>query len=187
MVQVECSGVDVVRPGSVPTVQQQIDEQLRAYPGGTQTGPYEVAYQNGSVVVVFADGSGRIPTTPVARPEIGASASAVPATSDTYGCPYGTLTHWFCFYDNDAFNSGTNGRMLEFKSCSSEGTVQLFTDWGFNDQTTSWVNTGGGTRIDVFDNADLTGKLWAEPSYASRVSNVGAAANDMASAFKAYC
>jgi len=56
-------------------VQAQIDAQLKAFPGGVQTGPYEVSYDNGGFVITFA------------RSDL--------ATAGVADCPRG----WFCFYD----------------------------------------------------------------------------------------
>jgi len=60
------------RPGDV---QAQIDAHLRAYPGGVQTGPTEITYDNGVFVMTFV------------RSEVSAEGLA--------DCPWG----WFCFYD----------------------------------------------------------------------------------------
>lgn len=60
-------------------VQAQIDAHLRDYPGGVQTGPAEISYDNGRFVMTF-----------------------VPAGIGTAGaadCPLG----WFCFYDSVNF------------------------------------------------------------------------------------
>jgi hypothetical protein len=61
---------------SMEQLQQQIDLQLELAPGGRQTAPNEVSYDDGRFVVTYA-----LPGTHVqAGPD----------------CPSG----WFCFYDN---------------------------------------------------------------------------------------
>lgn len=56
-----------------PSVQAQITQQLRAFPGGTQSGHNEVAYKGGSVKVVIPQPGQRLAP-----------------------CPNG----WYCFYQN---------------------------------------------------------------------------------------
>ena len=58
-----------------PDIQAQIDAHLRDYPGGVQTGPYEITYDKGVFVMTFA------------RSE--------PTPNGVADCPAG----WFCFYD----------------------------------------------------------------------------------------
>ncbi|HEX6684552.1 MAG TPA: hypothetical protein VF062_17240 [Candidatus Limnocylindrales bacterium] len=65
------------QPATPPNVQAQINAHLRSYPGGVQTGPAEVSYDNGVFVMTFV------------RPE------SQPGTAGTADCPGG----WFCFYD----------------------------------------------------------------------------------------
>jgi len=120
----------------------------------------------------------------------GASASANPGATATtanttaipqatiHGCPAG----WFCFYDDINFNAGTNGRRLQFQSCG----LQNLTDFGFNDDASSWVNNTGST-IDVFKDIDgRGGRLWHEAAHSSS-SFVGGANNDQASSFRRNC
>lgn len=64
------------QPDERDDVQAQIDAQLKAYPGGVQTGPAEISYKNGRFVMTFV------------RPGV--------ATDGTADCPFG----WFCFYDS---------------------------------------------------------------------------------------
>jgi hypothetical protein len=81
-------GVPGTALSATPTpVQTQVDQQLRTYPGGVQTGPGEVSYNGGAVKVVIPDDSR-------------AAAAA---------CPGG----WYCFYENN--NLG--GRRLQFRDC----------------------------------------------------------------------
>lgn len=66
----------LAEPAPQPDVQAQIDAHLKAYPGGVQTGPYEITYGNGRFVMTFV------------RTE--------PAVAGAPDCPWG----WFCFYDS---------------------------------------------------------------------------------------
>ncbi|MGK5551972.1 peptidase inhibitor family I36 protein [Actinomadura kijaniata] len=71
-----------------PAVQDQVDAQLRAYPGGIQTGPREVSYRGGKVTLTFPD-------------------PARTAAADT--CATGA----YCFYEHKDFG----GRKLTFRDC----------------------------------------------------------------------
>ena len=95
-----------------------------------------------------------------------------------HGCPAG----WFCFYDDINFNAGTSGRRLQFQSCG----LQNLTDFGFNDDASSWVNNTGST-VDVFkDTGGRGGRLWHEAANSSSAF-VGGANNDQASSFRRNC
>ena len=161
-----------------PAVQAQIDEQLAAVSGGVQVSPNEVSYLDGDVVMVFPEADGFVPTGPTVR--VGAASLS---TSYKYGCPYGNRVQWYCFYEHIDFR----GRMLQFKDCANGqyGLYQRFTDWNFNDQTSSWVNTSI-RLIDVYDNLGPSGFLWHEGNGgASR--HVGVGNNDRASSFVTKC
>lgn len=73
----------LAQPDRSPTplgdVQAQIDAHLRAYPGGVQTGPTEISYDNGVFVMDFV--------------------RSTPGTDGVADCPSG----WFCFYDSTNF------------------------------------------------------------------------------------
>ena len=176
----------------VSGVQAQINQQLQQYPGGVQTSPNEVSYDNGNVVMVFPDASGQLPTDSTSRPELASSGSAttaaVTASTSNYGCPTGTFVNWYCFYQNINFNhyNSDGGRMLEFRDCASGGLYQTFVNYGFNDQTSSWINTVSSTDVDVYNNTGPSGYLWNELGV-SRAAYVGDANNDKASAFLSYC
>lgn len=99
--------------------------------------------------------------------------AAVPLAT-IHGCPSG----WFCFYHDANFG----GRMLQFSSCG----IQNLTDFGFNDQTSSWVNNTSSS-VDVFKDINGGGgRLWHESPH-SQSSFVGSAANDQASSFRRNC
>jgi hypothetical protein len=169
---------------STSTTQLAINEQLANTHGGVQISTYEVSYKGGSVIMVFPDSSGRVPTSASARREINADSSKsttlVAASSYPYGCPKGLTQKWYCFYQN----AGFGGKMLQFKDCSGFGTTQYLSNYGFARQTTSWVNTKTDTNVYVYDGG--SNFLWGE-NPASAVSNVGAAHNDRADRFLSYC
>jgi len=174
-------------------LQAEISAQIAAY-GGVQISPYEVAYNGGDPIMVFANPiSGDVPTVAGDRAEAGAPSSGaqsmvVPLTSYRYGCPYSGTSGWACFYENTNFNGyscsgggtcGDGGRMLEFESC---GTQSLAT-YGFSDQTSSWVNNTS-SYVTVYDSSG--GALWSE-SPGSASANVGSTNNDRADNFWIIC
>jgi hypothetical protein len=114
-------------------------------------------------------------------PAYASSAPAVAATSTQAvpnatinGCPSG----FYCFYQDANFG----GRRVQFQSC---GTQNL-TDFGFNDEASSWVNNTNSSW-DVFKDINRGGgRLWHSPPN-SRSSFVGSAANDQASSFTRNC
>ncbi|NEA24581.1 peptidase inhibitor family I36 protein [Actinomadura bangladeshensis] len=70
-----------------PSAQEQVNAQLRQYPGGVQTGPNEISYKGGRVLLTI--------------PAKG-SAAADPCATGAY-----------CFYDGPDFT----GRKLTFRDC----------------------------------------------------------------------
>jgi hypothetical protein len=102
------------------------------------------------------------------------SAPAAVPQATIHGCPSG----WFCFYKD----AGFGGRRVQFSSCG----LQNLTDFGFNDQASSWVNNTGSS-VDVFKDVNGGGgRLWHEPAH-SESSFVGSGANDKASSFRRNC
>jgi len=183
-------------------LQAQIDEQIATY-GGVQISPYEVAYNGGDPIMVFANPlTGELPTASADRAESSAGfgsgsssgtgqfaqAQLAPlTTSYRYGCPYTSTNGWDCFYQNGSFNDysclggspcGDGGRMLQFESC---GTQSLAT-YGFADMTSSWVNNTS-SYVTVYNSSHT--ELWSEgPGAAS--TGVGGA-NDQAYSFWIIC
>lgn len=109
-----------------------------------------------------------------------AEARTTSAQSTTYvhGCPKGSTTKWFCFYEHESWNENGAGRMLQFKDAG----LQNLASYGFSDQTTSWVNTTGKS-VAVYDSTSRSGWLWSESPGATS-SNVGGVNNDRASSFR---
>jgi hypothetical protein len=165
---------DLIR-NSDPAVQAQIDAQLASVPGGVQVSPNEIAYLAGDVLMVFPETGGTVPTTAVARVE------ATLATSYEHGCPWGHRVQWYCFFRDVNFG----GRMLQFKDCARNGLYQRFTDYNFNDETTSRVNTSSH-YVYAYDNLGPSGYLWSEYGDGAN-PDVGVGNSDRASAFLTYC
>lgn len=90
-------------------------------------------------------------------------------------CPNG----WSCFFEHD----GWGGRMLKFCSCD---VWRHFSDYGFNNQTSSWHNALGKSVEVNDDDAPSPIHLWNEDANA-RSSYVGDWANDRADVFQIHC
>jgi hypothetical protein len=169
------SAASTAHPGSL---QRAVERQLRDYPGGTQVAANEVSYDHGHVIVAFPGPNGHVqaPRSSGAGPD---------ASYSWHGCPYGDVAAWYCFYQNSKFG----GRMLEFEDCSGDGTKQSFGTYGFSNETSSWVNTSGIEPLSTPVGVDVWGAstiLWTEEEDSSS-SYVGAANNDKAQWFDAYC
>jgi hypothetical protein len=165
-------------------LQAQIDDQLRRYPGGEQISANAVSYDNGEVTVVFPT-----PGTDVSPGGIGGEVRTEKLTSDTlktfesrawrdvHGCPEGLMKKWYCFYENRDFK----GRRWQFQATTAENA----TAWGFNDQTSSWVNTRNdlGLEFSAYDRINQSGLLWQMPR-SSEKAYVGNESNDRMSSWK---
>jgi hypothetical protein len=163
--------------------ERQIADFLSAHPTANRFGPYQVAFDNASIVLTWPNPStGRVPTQAADRPDLRPTSGGV-QPADVYGCPSGPLVpDWYCFYQDISFG----GRMLEFKDCSNSGLRQNFSDYGFRNETSSWVNTTNNV-VDVFDFAPGGDNLlWIEAP-GSGTDYVGNANNDRADYFITYC
>lgn len=172
-------------------LQARIDQVMHAHPGGRQISTNSIAWDNGRVVLTLpSPGSSRAPADTAAI--LGAapgtrSGSATPDLADTdwHGCPYANWfggNHYYCFYSDINFG----GSRVQFLYC---GNVEdNLTNYGFNDVTSSWVNTKGlslspGYTINVYRDVNAAGgSLWQEPP-ATASSWVGSANNDQASSW----
>lgn len=168
--------------------QSRIEAYMKEVPGGEQVSDNAVSFKDGTVIVVFPDpGEARAPdglgrNVRENAPPLGAvitaahRAPAQPITAlDTgyiEGCPYSTESSqdWYCFYEHDFWG----GRRLQFKDTCYDS----MSNWGFNNQTTSWVNTNPYKTIYAWNYSDYTGALWTEPGGVSKSSNVGTSDND---------
>jgi hypothetical protein len=151
---------------------RNVSEQLARYPGGTQVSANEVSYKGGTVIVSFPSAT-QASTWP----------SVSPWAPNQHGCPAGDADNrWYCFYEHKDFG----GRMVKWNLAHCGNDWIAFNDVGFNNQTSSWVNTGA-LSIAAWDGKphQSTG-LWNERPY-TEVSYVGNTNNDRASAFVTSC
>ena len=137
---------------------------LQAHPDGLQIAENKVAFDNGKVVLTLPDENGESTAAGDQSP----GPTLLSFSSSVHGCPNG----WYCFYENDKFR----GRRLQFRDCSSGGTTQSLANYGFDNQTTSWlVNRSVGSievyHVTVAKNGSGVTELWREEAYSSS-SNV---------------
>jgi hypothetical protein len=152
---------------------------LREHPDATKVSPYQVAWANGAILTWADPATGAIPTDVENRSELPPGDEV--STLDVNGCPSGSFTtNKYCFYEHTNFG----GRMLQFADC---GSYQYFSTYGFENQTSSWVNTTGNT-VTVYNRLVGGGQaiLWVEGP-ASNSSVVTTANNDKADHFYSKC
>jgi hypothetical protein len=159
-------------------LQAQIDKHMAEYPGGVQVSDNSISYGEGNAVLTFPRpgekaapaglGTG-VRTADADRLEINE-----PDAKNLSGCPSSWRTKWYCFYEHRDFN----GRRWQFKDLNNDWA----TNWGFNDQTSSWVNTTSKrfyTYADGFaSNGSYWTFLWGMYPGDSKSSYVGDAFND---------
>ncbi len=142
----------------------------------TQVSDFEVAWNDGAVVMGWPDGTGKTPASQAANRDKGSQEGEV-GTLDFAGCPGGTFTrNYYCFYEH----SNYGGRRLQFADC---GYLQSLNNYGFFAQASSWVNL---TRNTVYVYDQYGASLWVEQPGA-KSSYVGNFANDRASYFDPRC
>jgi len=103
-------------------------------------------------------------------------------TAEPQATIHGCRAGWFCLYQNVNFNIGDPGRRPQFRTCNR---TQNLTDFGFNDQASSWVNNTSHS-VRVFRDVGGHGVLWTAAPH-SRVSDVGRGDNDEASSLRVLC
>lgn len=129
-----------------------MDAQLAASRGGRQSAANEITFGGGVVMVLPLPGEERAPVWSRAR-------GTRSATADWKGCPDDTSPSYYCFYAD--INWG--GRRLQFSALYEEKPV-MFSDYGFQDQTSSWVNTGKfAIIVDGYGGGGQWSLLWREP------------------------
>ncbi|MDV3220439.1 hypothetical protein [Intrasporangium sp.] len=165
----------VTSAGTATSPQAEIDTYLRDHPGGVQVSDNALAYRGGEVVVVFPDPGERfapeglgdnVRTTSLAA---AVAEDVEAAASSVAGCPNGTFDHWYCFYTDSNFG----GRRLQFLNTCAD----YASNWGFNNMTSSWVNTNPRSRIVAWDYRGGNA-LWVEGYGVSYDGWVGSGAND---------
>ncbi|MCK9894020.1 peptidase inhibitor family I36 protein [Frankia sp. AgB32] len=152
----------------------RVAAQLRLARGGVKISPNEISWDDGKVVMVFPlDGEAVALASSSAVVDGGASTQAI------HGCPTQYLgAEYYCFYADGNYG----GRRLQFKD---HPQIINFTNYGFDNQASSWVN-GGGADIYVYDGYDpyASSSIWIEFPH-SQSSLVAAGNNDRASSFRA--
>ncbi|MFJ8437321.1 peptidase inhibitor family I36 protein [Kitasatospora sp. NPDC094019] len=169
-------------------LQEQIDRQLATTRGGVQISANEVSYNGDPIVVFPLPGHTTAPAaSKAALKQQGVTAAQIQALSespaaatggpDWHGCPAGKADNrWYCFYEDKDWR----GRRLQWNNehCS---TPVHFSGYGFEGQTSSWVNTGA-LQVNVYTSGG-TG-LWRELP-GTMVSYVGDAMDNKAGYFYA--
>lgn len=150
----------------------QMQELLREFPEATQIDDHSIGWDDGKVVLVLP----RNGDAEIAAEDPGTDPAAVadlsPALANPHACPSG----WYCVYQD----SNWGGRRLQFSDC----TRNDLSNFGFRDQTSSWVNNGSLT-VQVKNDLTLQPDqvLWTMAPQ-SLSSFVGAANNDKADFFQ---
>ncbi|WP_256791999.1 peptidase inhibitor family I36 protein [Terrabacter sp. Ter38] len=167
--------------GGAGALQHQIDLQLAKTKGGVQISDNAVAYNNGDVIVVFPNPGQRkapagigsnVRNTSLARTAAAESPAIAAGLQD---CPDGFTAHSYCFYTD--VNWG--GRRLQFQNTC----VGKASDFGFDNQTSSWVNNNPNAYEYTYDGSNLSTFLWSTGLGASQSSWVGATNNDRMSSW----
>lgn len=151
-------------PGTPPRTgdDAQIQELLEEFPEATQIDDHSIGWDDGKVVLEL--------------PEDDAGEFSAEDHGAQKTCPQNCPSGWYCVYQDRDWCS----RRLKFSDCSRNDLV----NYGFRDQTSSWVNNGP-FRVQVKN--DLTARpdpvLWTmSPHSSSRY--VGNAKNDKADYFQ---
>jgi hypothetical protein len=109
-------------------------------------------------------------------------ATAGSASASTTSQVTGTLAAraWYCFYTDRDFG----GRRLQFKDTDAD----FAGNWGFDNQTSSWVNTNHTFSIYAYSVSCGNVHLWTEPTGPASSSYVGDTNNDRLSFWsKTFC
>lgn len=156
------TGTASANPRVSGPVAEEMGRLLKLQPGGVQVSDNALIWNKGATVVVFPS-----PGENVAPRGLGANVRydalrAIDAEElandvgvmDVHGCPSGVLKKdYYCFYTDRDFG----GRRLQFaETCTGNAG-----NWDFDNQTSSWVNTGTNKTIYAHDyNSE---NLWYEP------------------------
>lgn len=172
-------------------LQEQINQVLAATEGGVQISAYEIAWNNGEVIMSFplAGESKARASSPAAqrlqakvadKPEGTIKPATADSTLATYYCPTEYFGNdWYCFYEHKDYG----GRRLQWNAAHPSGID--FWEYDFGDKTSSWSNEGG-LHIEV-DTGWIDGPrqwIWFEGPH-SKSPYVGDANNDRADIFYA--
>ncbi|WP_329230471.1 peptidase inhibitor family I36 protein [Streptomyces sp. NBC_01460] len=189
------------------SLQQEINEVLATTQGGVQISRNEIAWNGGEAILVFPlPGETTAPVSSPAAQTLQAEVAALgnlatteePAGDDPEpsasvaaadACPTEAFGNdWYCFYQYTNYG----GRRLQWNGTHDLFNPVFFSDYGFENKTSSWSNKGGKT-IQV-RNRSVTGSdpscsahgnglfLWTEAAH-SRSSNVGSGYDNKADCF----
>lgn len=150
----------------------QVQELLQQFPDATQVDDHSISWNDGKVVLVLLNRSADELSAEPDGTEVSSLDVSSQALANAHGCPSG----WYCVYQD--INWGV--RRLQFSDC----TRNDLSNFGFRDQTSSWVNNGSLT-VQVKNDLTLQPDqvLWTMPPQ-STSAFVGAAANDKADYFQ---
>ncbi|MCD9904337.1 peptidase inhibitor family I36 protein [Streptomyces sp. MT29] len=164
-------------------LQDRIDQQLRDYPGGIQVSDNAIAYGDGEAVVVFpSTGEDVAPAGLGANVRsdnlktAGITAQSTVGTQAVKGCPTGTFAYWYCFYQFRDFA----GDRWQFKD-STTGDAR---DWGFDNKTSSVVNTKRSGSIIGYQLGNQSGDLLFTVPRNSTRAYVGSTADNRMTSWK---
>ncbi|MDX6242028.1 MAG: hypothetical protein QOG10_6899 [Kribbellaceae bacterium] len=155
---------------------------LKLQPGGLQVSDNALVWEATGTVVVWPSPGERVAPKGLGhnvrrdtarRVGVEALADYSPdSVQDVHGCPSGiTVKDYYCFYTD--INWG--GRRLQFTGATAYGEAR---DWGFDNQTSSWVNTDSNVNVHVYDGVvTFEWLLWNMPEN-SVSSYVGNSVND---------
>jgi hypothetical protein len=144
---------------------------LEEFPEATQVDDHSISWYDGKVVLELQEDDAG---------ELSAEDQGFEPRAVVHGCEEG----WYCVYSHLNWNVNAitppQPRRLRFSDC----TRNDLSNFGFRDQTTSWVNNGPHT-VQVKNDLTLQPDqvLWTMGPHSSS-SNVGAAANDKADYFQ---
>lgn len=153
----------------------EMADLLELQPGGIQVSDNAMAWDDGDTVVVWPDpGAERAPADlgtnvradVIERMGLERQAAGDATVMGSYtSCPSG----YYCFYTG----SNYDGVRYQFsRTCSSYAS-----SWGFNNQTSSWVNRAGSNKIIYAYNWNGGPLLWFQ-AHPSRDSYVGSSDNN---------
>lgn len=161
-------------PGTPPRTgdNAQIQELLEEFPEATQIDDHSIGWGDGKVVLVLPEDDAGELSAEDHGPDPVVGLSQALSASAVHGCPSG----WYCVYADGSWR----GHRLQFSDCSRNDLI----NYGFRDQTESWVNNGPH-RVQVKN--DLTARpdpvLWTMSPHSSS-SDVGDAKRNKADYFQ---
>jgi hypothetical protein len=171
------SGQAISADDAEPTgpLADEMAQLLELQPGGVQVSDNALAWDDGATVVVWPDpGEQRAPAGlgSNVRPDVVQQMGLEESESADFS-PMGVYTScpsaYYCFYTS----SNYDGTRYQFSStCSGYAS-----SWGFNNQTSSWVNRSGSRKIIYAYDSYGGSLLWHQP-HPSQNSYVGSSNNN---------